>query len=350
MDRTERFYRIELLIRNRGRIDFETLRSELEVSRATLKRDLQYLRERMDAPIVYDRADNAYRFGADARAPAHQLPGLWFSDKEIHALLTMHQLIQGLEAEGVLGRHLQPLLDKLHGMLGADAAAARELMQRVNIVAAARRPVGARFFELIGSALLERRRIALRYYTRTRGSESRREVSPQRLTHYRNTWYLDAWCHRSEGLRRFALDAVRDAAALPQRAKDVALATVKAELDGGYGVFAGRRLKWALLRFSPEAAQWVATEQWHPRQRSRTLADGSLELRLPYADSTELAMDILRHGDQVRVLAPQELADQVTGRLRRAAQQYEDASSAGSVEKAPGADGALSSAAGAARA
>ena len=337
MDRTERFYKIELLIRNRGRIDFETLRAELEVSRATLKRDLQYLRERLDAPIVYDRLDNAYRFGGDSRARAHELPGLWFSDREIHALLTMHQLIQGLEAEGVLGRHLQPLLDKLHGMLGADDTAARELMRRVNIVAAVRRPVDARFFERIGSALLERRRVELLYYTRARGSESRREVSPQRLTHYRNTWYLDAWCHRSDGLRRFALDAVREASVLEQRAKDVPLATVKAELDGGYGVFAGRRLKWATLQFSAEAAQWVATEQWHPQQQTQTLADGSLRLRLPYADSTELSMDILRHGDQVRVLAPASLQRQVAERLRRAAASY------------PAGEGPLSSAADAPR-
>ena len=318
MDRTERFYKIEMLIRSRGQLSFEALRAELEVSRATLKRDLQYLRERLDAPIVYERLDNAYRFGGRAR----ELPGLWFSDKEIHALLTMHQLIQGLEAEGVLGRHLQPLLDKLHGMLGSSDVAARELMQRVNIVAAARRPVDARFFELIGSALLERRRIELLYFTRGRGSESRREVSPQRLTHYRNTWYLDAWCHRSDGLRRFALDAVRAATVLAPRAKEVPLTTVKAELDGGYGVFSGRRLKWATLRFSAEAALWVATEQWHPQQRTRALPDGGLELRLPYADSTELSMDILRHGDQVRVLAPKALAALVADRLERAARQY----------------------------
>ena len=323
MDRTERFYKIELLIRSRGQVGFEALRGELEVSRATLKRDLQYLRERLDAPIVYDRGDNAYRFGGDARAAAHQLPGLWFSDKEIHALLTMHQLIQGLEAEGVLGRHLQPLLDKLHAMLGANDVAARELMQRVHIVAATRRPVHARHFEVVGSALLERRRVELLYYTRARASESRRVVSPQRLTHYRNTWYLDAWCHRSAALRRFALDAVREATALTERAKEVALGTVKAELDSGYGVFSGRRLKWAVLRFSAEAALWVAAEQWHARQRVSWLADGSLQLSVPYADATELSMDILRHGDQVQVLAPPELAAQVAQRLRRAAGQYD---------------------------
>jgi len=55
LDRTERFYRIELLIRTRGCVSFADLMGELGVSRATLKRDLEYLRARMDAPIVYDR-------------------------------------------------------------------------------------------------------------------------------------------------------------------------------------------------------------------------------------------------------------------------------------------------------
>jgi predicted DNA-binding transcriptional regulator YafY len=325
MDRTERFYRIERLIRARGSVSFEALRTELEVSPATLKRDLQYLRDRLDAPIVYDRLDNGYRFAGDARGAAHELPGLWFSDREIHALLTMHQLIDGLDADSLLGRHLQPLRDKLQGLLGSrgDAAAA-ELLQRVHVATAVRRPVDARIFETIGSALLERRRLELLYFTRGRGTESRREVSPQRLTHYRNTWYLDAWCHRSNGLRRFALDAVRRAAPRPERAKEVALATVRAELDAGYGVFSGRRLKWATLEFGREAAQWVATEQWHPQQQTQHLADGRLRLSLPYADPTELAMDILRHGDQVRVLAPKELADEVAQRLRRAAARYAD--------------------------
>src|SRR3954468_23309459 len=147
MDRTERFYRIELLIKRQSGVSFEQLLAELEVSPATLKRDLQYLRDRMDAPIVYARDENVYRFadgaaeaangGASTRpgAKTHELPGVWFSEKELHALLTMHQLIAGLDDGGVLGRHLQPLLDKLHGMLGASGDEAQSLMRRVRIVA-----------------------------------------------------------------------------------------------------------------------------------------------------------------------------------------------------------------------
>jgi predicted DNA-binding transcriptional regulator YafY len=326
MDRTERFYKIELLIRNRGCVSFAELMDELAVSRATLKRDLEYLRERMDAPIVYDRFDNGYKLQADARDPMqarHELPGVWFSEREIHALLTMHQLIQGLDEGGVLARHLQPLLDKLHGMLGTSETDARALMKRVKIANAAHRPVASQHFELIGAALTGRQRVQMRYYVRSRRQHTDRTVSPQRLVHYRNTWYLDAWCHDSDALRRFALDAIEDASLLQQRAKDVAIKTIEAELDAGYGAFSGGKVQWATLLFTPEAAQWVQHEQWHPDQQATLQDDGSLTLRVPYADATELAMDVLRHGEQVKVLQPAALAQRVAKRLQQAVAQYD---------------------------
>lgn len=327
MDRTERFYKIELLIRNRGSVPFSALLEELEVSPATLKRDLDYLRSRMSAPIVYDRAANGYRLDPEVsgnRLTQHQLPGLWFSERELHALLTMHQLIGGLDAGGVLARHLQPLLDKLHGMLGESEDQSREMARRVKILGAARRPVAHQHFELLGSALMARRRVALSYYVRARRELTEREVSPQRLVYHRNTWYLDAWCHASHALRRFALDAVRSATALETRSKDVPLAEVQRALDAGYGAFAGGKvpIQRAELRFAAEAAQWVSNEEWHPDQVSRLQPDGTLLLTLPYADPTELVMDLMRHGEQVEVLAPPSLREAVRTAHARAAVRY----------------------------
>src|SRR5471032_2783870 len=332
MDRTERFYRIELLIKRQAGVSFDQLLSELEVSPATLKRDLQYLRDRMDAPIVYARDENVYRFADNAGASeavagraggkSHELPGVWFSEKELHALLTMHQLIAGLDDGGVLGRHLQPLLDKLHGMLGASGDEAQSLMRRVRIVNPAKRAVTSRWFEEAVSAVLSRRRLVISYYTRSKRSESERVLSPQRLLHYRNTWYLDAWCHASEGLRRFALDAVRSAKLLDEPARDLPLQVVEDELDRGYGIFGGARLRTASLLFTAEAAEWVAQEEWHPEQQLKRQADGSLRMKLPYTESTELVMDVLRHGPNVRVLAPAELVEQVRTQLEQTLAGY----------------------------
>ena len=69
-------------------------------------------------------------------------------------------------------------------------------------------------------------------------------------------------------------------------------------------------------------ARWVAAEQWHPQQRTTTDADGSYRLALPYSDSRELTMDILKHGAEVEVLAPDSLRREVADALRAAAAVY----------------------------
>jgi predicted DNA-binding transcriptional regulator YafY len=324
---TARLYRIEALIRARGHVSLQTLLDELEVSRATLKRDLEYLRSRMGAPIEYDRDANGYCFGPDTAAGGRQeLPGLWFNESELYSLLTAQQLLAGLDSDGLLSRHLEPLLERIHQLLGSGegAEAADRLIKRIKVVTALRRPVPSRFFERVSSALLQRKRLHLRYLTRGRGEVGERQVSPQRLVHYRGTWYLDAWCHRVEALRRFALDAIEQAEVLDTKARDLATKRVEAEMDAGYGIYAGGQRQWATLVFQPQAAQWASREEWHPEQQGRWLDDGCYEMKLPYVDATELVMDVLRQGDEIRVLAPPSLVAQVRHRLQKAAALYPD--------------------------
>ena len=322
MTKTARVYKIEMLIRNRGHVSFQALLDELEVSPATLKRDLDYLKDQLGAPIEYDRFLNGYRFGKEYVGQKHELPGLWFSERELYSLLMAYQLLNDLDSEGVISRHLQPLLERIHQMLGTGEADVKALLKRVKIIGSAKRPVSSQFFELIGEALLKRKRLQMRYLTRGRGEVGERDVSPQRLVHYRNTWYLDAWCHTREKLLRFALDAIEEATALETKAKEVSLKQVEADMDGGYGIYAGAKRRWATLLFAAQAAQWVSREEWHPEQRGRWLAEGTFELQIPFVEETEIVMDILRHGNQVRVLAPDSLAERVANQLETAAMQY----------------------------
>lgn len=332
MPKTDRVYKIEMLIRSRGHLSFKDLLDELEVSPATLKRDLEFLRDRLGAPIEYDRDLNAYRFGAEYRGQKHELPGLWFNERELYSLLMAHQLLSELDTEGVISRHLQPLLDRIHQMLGGTDVDATALMRRVRIVSPAKRPVPGPFFERVAEALLQRRRLHMRYLTRGRRAVSERDVSPQRLVHYRSTWYLDAWCHQRERLLRFALDAIESAQLLDEKAREIPMRQVQAEMDAGYGIYAGARPQWAVLRFDAQAAQWASREQWHPQQQGRWLGapgDSTWELRLPYVDETELVMDVLRQGPEVEVVEPASLRERVRQRHAAAAARH------GSADLAP---------------
>lgn len=319
MNQTERFYKIDQLLNDRGVVSFQEIQDCLEVSRATLKRDLAFLRDRLNAPIVFDRDAGGYRF--DRSSPQvggqYELPGLWFSAEEIHALLTMQHLLANLDSGGLLGPHIQPLLDRLTALIGAADNPAEEVVKRIKIQTVGSRRVHLDNFQVVGSALLRRRRLVIDYYARGKDEVTRREISPQRLIHYRDNWYLDAWCHLRNELRSFAVDAIRWMELLDTTARDVAEEVLDEVLGAGYGIFSGREVKWAVLRFSPERARWVGAEKWHPRQEGRLLDDGIYELRLPYSNDPELLMDILKYGADCEVLEPAELRQRVAAEVQR---------------------------------
>lgn len=323
MDRTERFYRIDQLLNDKKIVPFSLLVEKLEVSRATIKRDLEYMRNRLNAPIVWDREEGGYRFaGREGGAAQYELPGLWFSAQEVHALLTMQHLLMGLDTGGLLGPHIAPLLARLRALLGTTDDTTEEIHKRIRILGMASRRMALDHFAVVGSALLRRKRLLISHYVRARDETIEREVSPQRLVHYRDNWYLDAWCHLRNDLRSFAVDAIRRAEIIEQPARNVPEKTLDSVLGAGYGIFSGRKLAWAKLRFTPERARWVSLELWHPKQKARFDKDGSYLLEVPFSDSRELAMDILKQGAGVEVLAPATLRKEVAAQLKAALERY----------------------------
>jgi predicted DNA-binding transcriptional regulator YafY len=321
MDRLERFYKIDQLLKERRVVTAKAIMEALGVSRATLKRDLEYMRERLHAPIEYDREANGYRLGKPGAGPRYELPGLWFNASEIHALLTMQQLLLNLQP-GLLEPHVGPMLERLRGILGTGERSWQEIEKRIRILQPGRRESKAEHFGAVAAGLLKRVRLRIRHYNRVEDRESVREVSPQRLVHYRDNWYLDAYCHMREALRSFAVDAIGEAVLLEAKAKEMGKPELDAYLKSGYGIFAGREVQWATLRFAPRAARWVAAQSWHSAQRARFEPDGSYVLEIPYSEDRELLMEVLRYGPEAEIVAPAALRDKLRTRLAEALALY----------------------------
>ena len=325
VDRTERFYKIDQLLQARrpGVVPIRTFLDELDVSLATFKRDLEYMRERLYAPIVWDRDQNGYRFEAAGEDKGHpyQLPGLWFTPTEAQALLTLEHLIESLEPS-LLGPHLEPLKVRLRALLSAGDHSADQVRKRIRVIPFGARRHEPRHFALLASAVLSRTRLKITHWNRTRDEETEREVSPQRMVYYRANWYLDAWCHLRNDIRSFALDAIRAAELSTGKVREVPDAELDEVLASGYGIFSGRKVQWAVLRFTPQRARYVALEDWHPKQKARWEKDGSYVLEVPFSSEGELVMDILKFGPEVEVLGPPALRESTKARLAQASALY----------------------------
>lgn len=318
MDRTERFQKYLQLLRRKGVVRREEFLENLEISRATFKRDLEYMRDRMAAPVNYDPEAGGYRLAADTGPGGRvELPGLWFNSEEVQALLTLDALLSSLQP-GLLGEALAPIRERIQRLVDAGDHSMDELRTRIRLIAQGARQLAPASFKGVAQATLERRRLRLDYFARGQGERSTREVSPQRLVHYRENWYLEGWCHLRQGLRVFALDAIESAQLLDEPAQDVPLDQLDRELSGSYGIFSGQPVNTARLRFTAARARWVANERWHPGQHGAFAPDGSYVLEVPYADDRELVMDILKHGAEVQVLGPPGLQARVRQELQAA--------------------------------
>jgi predicted DNA-binding transcriptional regulator YafY len=325
MERGERFYQMHRALKAGKCLPMQYFTDKLSVSRATFKRDVEYLRDRFGAPLIWDNERRGYCYDlTQPGADRFELPGFWLSAAEIYALLAMQAMLADLGG-GLLSEQISPLMARLEKVLEDSRFPSSEVRRRIRILHQSARAAEPVAFALAAQALLERKRLAIRYFNRATNERTEREISPQRLIHYRDNWYVDAWCHLRNDIRTFSLDAIENAQLAAQRAKDVSEKELDRYLGSSYGIFSGEPAATAVLRFAPTRARWVSRERWHPDQKSTWDAQGRFVLEVPYRDDRELVMDILRHGAEVEVVSPTALRDRVRDELTRARRQYPEA-------------------------
>ena len=323
MDKFDRIFQLHSILANRRTpIDVDSLMARLECSRPTLFRIIATMKDHLNAPIEFDRERGGFMYRRGSGEETYELPGLWFSPSELQSLAVMQRILRDLGG-GLLADQVSAIAKRLNELVQHRRLNLGEAAARIRFPGVASRTAGEAF-QVAASATLQRRKLWFEYHSRGSNRQSERTVSPQRLTHYREAWYLDAWDEEKNELRTFSLDRLRRARVL----EDTAIDLPDTELDGhyasAYGIFGGKADKMAVLRFTPERARWVADERWHPDQEGRWLPDGCFQLSVPYRQSRELVMDILRHGSGVEVLSPRELVEEVREELDAARGRYKD--------------------------
>ena len=319
MSDSARLYAYKALFEAKRLVTRADMMEVAEVSLATFKRDIAKLRDQMGMPILFDKDRGGYYL--DRNNLATEMPGLWFNPEELVALLTIQRLIEQLEP-GLVGLKLRPLQKKLTHLLEAKGLGEAEIAKRVRMTFAGKRQLEFKAFEQVALATISRKQVKVTHLNRERAERVERTISPQELVHYRDNWYINAWCHLRKGIRSFGLDAIEDVQILDAPAQEVDTAELRRITQASYGIFTGQATAWALLRFSSHRAQWVEAEQWHAQQMTAKQPDGSYLLKVPYSDDRELMGDILSYGADVQVLEPKELRAKVQLTLLAAAAKY----------------------------
>ena len=322
MDRYERILTLHRMLKTaRYPVPLARILEDLGCSRATAYRDIAFLRDALGAPVDSDGENAAFRYAAD-EGERFELPGLWLNSEELQALLALNELI-GRTGPGILSSALAPFRSRIDRLLSNQTDGHSFPLSRIRVIGYGTRKVDETTFRHVASAVLERKRLKFDYRARSTNEGTTRVVSPQRLTHYRDNWYVDAWDHGREALRSFALDRIAHADVLDEGALDRAEEELNQHLASSYGIFSGAPKAWATMRFSPHAARWVADEHWHSQQQGQWLKDGRYELKVPYSNSRELLMDVLKYGADAEIVAPVSLREEMKIMLQLAVGAYQ---------------------------
>jgi predicted DNA-binding transcriptional regulator YafY len=289
------------------------------VSRDTVQRIFTKLRNTYSAPLVHKKGECPGWFYTK---DSYELPGLWFSYDQLAGLLLMEQALEQMQA-GFLADYLASFRIAIKTLLGKTSGDI-EVTGCIKLLNLGQRRGQYKYFPLVAQALLNKQKLWIKYYTRSRDELGDRTVSPQRLILYKDNWYLDAYCDEKKALRQFAVDCIKGAEIKEEPIKVLDKNELDRFMQETYGIFYQPLNDWAVLKFSSYQARWIKGEIWHPDQKTRVLEDGSYELEIPFGDKTELIQSILKYGKEVEIMSPESLRKEIIRILKETLAQYKD--------------------------
>ncbi|HET9876889.1 MAG TPA: YafY family protein [Mycobacterium sp.] len=170
----------------------------------------------------------------------------------------------------------------------------------------------------VRDAVHRRRALAIDYYSASRDACSHRNVDPIRVVVIADQSYLEAWCRTAEGVRLFRFDRI-DSAEVLDEASSPPRPVVQAGTDTSL-FDADPTLPSATLLVAPSAA-WMF--EYYPMKVLAERPDGSREAAITYASDDWMTRLILGFGSEVRVLAPESLAQRVRKAAAAAVATYQ---------------------------
>ncbi len=309
MSQLERIYAFHQKLKNNRFPNARSLMEEFELSRATAHRDINYLRDRLLAPLAFDSAQNGYYYtDNDFTLPFEDSPKLLF----------FMGLLKKMADEAGLAN--LPEMNKLENRLSQLIAPGYErLMKNVLCQWIEVENLAPAIFESIIEAVLQKKCLEIRY-TSANARESRRTLEPLQLINYQGSWYLLAYCYLRKAHRLFHMARIANATTGGKLEKQ-SHPVPKSYLDDAFGIFTGMTRYHAKILFTGTAAEMVRRQHWHRSQTIEQCENGII-LALPVADDREIMMKVLQYGSMAKVLEPGSLQKRIAEEAKQMAKLY----------------------------
>jgi len=296
------------------------LSEKFEISVKQAQRDIEFMRDRLGAPVVYHPG----RKGYELEDESYELPPIWFKADELRALCLAMRLASTLP-NSKLKKSLYDILRKFLAFRFFDfAPSLADVKKKVSVKNVAYYRVDESTFQRVLNALFNERPLKISYFTPHKHEGTQRVIQPLHLFCYMGSWHLIAFCRLKNDLRDFALSRIRSLEMLSQPIElPKTLPSIKDYIRRTFGVMHGKTSADVCLRFAPEISSWISEQVWFSGQEVSVNEDGSINLKFPVADFREIKREILKYGSSVEVVAPIKLRKEIKEEIDRMGNVYE---------------------------
>jgi len=314
----ERFLWFHNEIKQNRHPNARTLAAQFEITGKTAQRNIAFMSERLNAPLLYVPRLRGYAYEDNT----WELPGLWLHEDELISLVLSYRLAAAVP-DNEVKTALKKFLNHIIANHAATAFSIDELSDKISVKNIAYARTSETIFHRLLDALLKSRPVRIEYYSPHNDQSTTRDILPLHLLNYMGTWHIIAYCNVKKELRDFVLSRIKSVSACenPIDAR-VPGAKVKDYIRETFGIFRGKDTSEVCLRFVKDIAPWIAEQSWHPAQKTRIEKDGGLILTIPVADFREIKREILRYGAQVEVVFPIALKNEMRKEIEKMRKVY----------------------------
>jgi predicted DNA-binding transcriptional regulator YafY len=312
--------RIHQLIQSGSFPNASSIAQQLEVSTKSIHRDLEFMRDRLQLPLEFNRARLGYFYTQEVSS----FPTVQITEGELFALVVAEKALQqyrGTSFEKPLLSAIRKMEQSLPETISLDLA---DVERSISFRTRAEPILDLEVFDTLAKATAARQQLELSYRKPGMQQVEPRVVDPYHLANINGEWFLFAFDHLRKDIRTFVparIKAIRHTGKSFVRQKRFSL---EARLRDSFGVHSGREVFTVVIRFTAAVADYIREKKWHDSQELKVLGHGEVELRMKLSSLQEVERWVLGWGGNAVVLQPPDLARAVRDAAERILAAYEE--------------------------
>jgi len=307
----ERLLAFDQLLRNNKYPNCTSFAAEWEISTKTAQRDIDYLKDRMGAPLEYDALKRGFYY----TEPTFMLPAVQMNEGELAALLMGSKALEQFQGTP-MAEKLVAVFEKLSAFLPDNITVRpEELFTRFSFISPPAMPVSSKVWNTVVQALENQQLLEIQY--RNWSGEKTARVAPVHLANLQGDWYLFVQYDGFDNFRQLALARIQSVKLLSKKAEIKGTFDPKKELANTFSKFAGDNKAFLVtVQFDPEIAVSVLERQWHPEQKVKNLKGGGVEISFEAKGDIEIKRWVMAYGRYAKVKSPKWLKDEIAEEVR----------------------------------